>query len=200
MLSQHPAVEQAMVLFYEKRPRDYHLRACVVGRGEVAPTADDLRGFLKEHLPQYMIPSSFVFRPALPLLPNGKLDRRAQQELFEEESRDAYVEPGTELERVIADVWAEVLRLERVSTSDNFFDAGGHSLLMVKVQSMLKEALNREIAMTDLFKYPTVSSLARYLNDARPDASAQERIQSRVDRQKAALRRRREIAQEEQAP
>jgi acyl carrier protein len=200
VLVQYPGVEQAMVLVSEKAPNDYYLRACIVPNGGPAPAVDDLRAFLKEHLPQYMIPSSFVFQEALPLLPNGKLDRKVvQQETLREESRAAYIGPRTELEEVISKVWEESLRLDQVSTKDNFFDVGGHSLLMVKVQSKLKEALNREISMTDLFKYPTISSLAQYLNNGQSESASQDQIQSRAERQKEAVQRRRQLAQEEAA-
>lgn len=199
VLAQHPSVQQAMVVVHEKTPNDFHLQARVVlRRASGGLSATELRGYLREHLPQYMIPSSFVFQDALPLLPNGKLDRRAGPEALQEEPEASYIAPASELERLISKVWQEVLGLEKVSTKDNFFDLGGHSLLMVKVHSQLKELLNRELKMTDLLNYPTISSLSQFLKNGRGDDSAQDRIQSRVERQKEAAHRRGQSAQEGQ--
>ncbi|MGA9771257.1 MAG: amino acid adenylation domain-containing protein [Blastocatellia bacterium] len=124
-----------------------------------------LREYLKERLPEYMVPSSIVLLDEMPLTPSGKLDRRALP--APDQSRAAvdvaYVEPHSEIERAIASVWQEVLNISRVGTRDNFFDLGGHSLLMAQAQSKLRKIFNRDISMIDLFQYTTISALARHI-------------------------------------
>jgi hypothetical protein len=124
-----------------------------------------LQRYLRERLPEYMVPSALVVLEALPLTQNGKLDRQALP--APEQSRSGvergFVAPRSELERAIAAVWKEVLGLERVGIHDNFFDLGGHSLLMVRLHHRLREVLPRDHSLMDLFGYPTVSALAEAL-------------------------------------
>lgn len=138
-----------------------------------------LRAFLKEKLPAYMIPSAFVALDALPLTPGGKVDRRAlpSPSQLRPEPDAAYVAPRTELERTIAQIWQETLRVERVGMHDNFFDLGGHSLLLVQVHSRLCELFSPNLAIIELFEHPTVSALAKHISQqqsipstTRPDA------------------------------
>src|SRR5258707_7393144 len=119
-----------------------------------------------------MVPSAFVVLPALPLSPNGKVDVRAlpAPERVRPELEAAYAAPKSELERIIAAVWLEALAVEKVGIHDNFFDLGGHSLLLAKVHARLREVLERDLSLVDLFKNPTVSSLAAALS--RPAAPA----------------------------
>jgi acyl carrier protein len=142
------------------------LTAYLVLEEEAHPTVDELRGYLAERLPGYMIPSAFMFIERLPLNANGKLDRQslpgADASHFATDA--CYVAPVTEMERAVAELWRELLGLELVGVHDNFFDLGGHSLLMVQMQSRLQEILRREIAIIELFQYPTVSTLARHLS------------------------------------
>jgi hypothetical protein len=112
----------------------------------------------------------------LPLNANGKVDREAlpAADAFQLAFRPAYVAPQTEMERTISGLWQELLGLEKVGMDDNFFDLGGHSLLLIKMQSGLQNALQRDIAIIDLFRYPTVSLLARHLSldqQASPEVS-----------------------------
>jgi len=125
-----------------------------------------LRSFLSERLPAYMVPSDFVVLDALPMTPGGKLDRRALPEPFgvRPDLTTAYIKPGNEVEQNIAALWRELLQVDKVGVEDNFFDLGGHSLLVVQLQSRLKE-LYPELSVIDLFKYPTVKSLSNYLSD-----------------------------------
>ncbi|HEX2909581.1 MAG TPA: amino acid adenylation domain-containing protein [Chloroflexia bacterium] len=127
---------------------------------------EDLRATLKEKLPQYMIPAAFVLLDAFPLTSNGKLDRKAlpDPEKRRTEVDASFAVPQTELEKTIANVWQKALQLDQVSLNANFFDMGGHSLLMVQVHSQLRELLKREFSVVDLFKYPTISSLAQFLS------------------------------------
>jgi amino acid adenylation domain-containing protein len=172
-LLQHPAIGAAAVVVREERPGDPHMVAYVVAtNGESADSSfvlrlssliPELRAFLKERLPEYMLPSAFVPLDALPRTPNGKLDRKALPAPAARALPAADQSPQTELERTIAAIWQEVLQIETVGRAENFFDLGGHSLRMVAVQHTLQARLQREIAIVDLFRYPTISALADFL-------------------------------------
>ena len=121
-----------------------------------------LRERLKARLPEAMVPAQIVTLAALPLTPNGKVDRRALPEPVEEETVDGvgFVAPREGLEAEIARIWCEVLGRTKVGARDNFFDLGGHSLLILRVQAALQKVLGREIAVVELFEHPTVAALA----------------------------------------
>ena len=124
-----------------------------------------LRNYLRERLPEYMVPAAFVVLPELPLTPNGKLDRKAlpPPDRMRASVEGVFVAPRNELERSIAAIWQEILGLDRVSVHDNFFDLGGHSLLLLRVHTKLRERLRVEHSITDLFRFSTVSALAKSL-------------------------------------
>jgi surfactin family lipopeptide synthetase C len=165
VFKQHPSVTDVVVTVREDTPGEKRLVAYITARAGL--DASDLRNFGKEKLPQYMLPSAFVVLDSLPLTPNGKVDRKA---LPAPEKSDAgtdasYLPPQTELERTITLIWQTVLQIEHVGLNDNFFDLGGHSLLMIQVQGKLRAALKRNVSITDLFKYPNVSELVAFLSD-----------------------------------
>ncbi|HWN42523.1 MAG TPA: amino acid adenylation domain-containing protein [Thermoanaerobaculia bacterium] len=168
-LEQHPAVRAAVVIVREDTPGDQRLTAYVVG---TAPSGE-LRRHLRASLPEYMVPSAFVVLPKLPLLPNGKVDRKSlpAPETERPELAATFIAPKSRLEGVISEAWRSVLGIERVGVHDNFFDLGGHSLLMAQVHHKLRESLpddlGSRLAMVELFQYPTVAALARHL---RPEA------------------------------
>jgi acyl carrier protein len=125
---------------------------------------NDVRSELREKLPSYMVPSALVLLDALPVTANGKLDRRALPSPDGEASRiNSFVAPATEIEQTVAAIWQKVLKVERVGTEDNFFDLGGHSFLLIKVYHELQKVFNRQFEITELLKYPTISSLTGYL-------------------------------------
>jgi amino acid adenylation domain-containing protein len=164
VLALHPRVKEGFVTV-RREAEEPELVAYLVPEEGGAPTAGDVLAWLRERLPDYMVPSALVTLPALPLTANGKIDLallpapdRARPELS-----SAYSAPQSELERTITAIWQEELKVETVGIDDNFFDLGGHSLRMAKVHARLKEALDREISLIELFQYPTVSSLARHL-------------------------------------
>ena len=132
-LRQHPAVQQAVVLAREDVPGESLLVAYLVA--PAAPPASEWRRFLREKLPDYMIPSAFLLLPGLPLTPNGKLDRNARPapDRARPLAEEAFVAPRTSAEKMLAGIWAEVLGVERVGAHDNFFDLGGHSLKATRV-------------------------------------------------------------------
>ncbi|HZF07810.1 MAG TPA: amino acid adenylation domain-containing protein, partial [Thermoanaerobaculia bacterium] len=162
-------VREAAVTVREDRPGDPRLVAYLVPEeGAPAPAVPDLRRRCQEVLPAFMVPSSFVVLERLPLLPSGKLDRRSLAAVTpantaRPELSARYVAPQNQLERAVAEVWREVLDVERVGIHDNFFDLGGHSLLAVRLHGRLQEKLGRDCSVIDVFRFPTVESFARFL-------------------------------------
>ncbi len=135
----------------------------------------ELRDFLKAKLPEYMVPAAFVSLGAMPLTPNGKIDRRAlpAPASLRPELAGTYVMPQIESEKLIAAVWQDVLKLDNVGRKDNFFDLGGHSLLIVQVREKLQSILQQELSMVEMFKYPTIQALAEHLQQERQKVSSQ---------------------------
>jgi hypothetical protein len=195
-LARHPAVRQAVVMVREDVAGDARLVAYVVGAtsgvGDDGPARAELgarlRSYLLETLPDYMVPSGWLFLEALPLTPNGKVDRKALPRPEAQHAAGAYAAPETATDRAVAEVWQQVLRVERVGLHDNFFDLGGHSLLLMQVQGQLRRLLEREVPIVDLFRHPTVASLGRHLRNGdedRPEAAADETIEKlQVGRQR----------------
>jgi hypothetical protein len=128
--------------------------------------APALRQCLRERLPEYMMPSAIKFLKALPLTRSGKVDRRALmlRESPEDQPSAAYVPAATAVERLLVSMWQDVLGLERVGVNDNFFDIGGHSLLLVRLHSRLRRVVARELSVIDLFRYPTIRALVNGLS------------------------------------
>lgn len=165
-LVEHPWVRQAAVAANEISPGNKQLTAYVVLKlGRIA-SIDVLRNFLREKLPDYLIPSAFVTLNALPLTPNGKVDRRALAgaEGIHFSAKTAYTPPQTGMEQAIVEIWREALGLDKIGVNDNFFDLGGHSLLMSEVFNKLQQLMSRELSMIELFEHPTVRALAEYLS------------------------------------
>src|SRR6185436_10072031 len=155
----HPAVRDAVV--DARGPGDAkRLVAWIAPRdGTAAPDAAELRAFLRGRLPEPLLPAAFATVAALPLTPSGKVDRRALPEPAETRPENvAHAEPQSALERAIAEVYRDLLRVSRIGLHDNFFDLGGHSLLIVRAHQKLKEALGKEIPVLDLFRFPTVAA------------------------------------------
>ena len=174
ILREVAGVQETAVTLREDVAGAPRLVAYVVPAGEARPSAGELRAFLRERLPEAMVPSAFVSLAALPLSPSGKLDRRALPAPGSDrpELGTSYLAPRTEAEKTVAAIWREALRVEQVGLHDNFFDLGGHSLLMVRVQSQLCEAFGRDVSLVDLFRHPTVSSLVGFLRPVEPGAPA----------------------------
>ncbi|RPJ38734.1 MAG: amino acid adenylation domain-containing protein, partial [Planctomycetaceae bacterium] len=153
VLRQHPAVREGVVIVREDVAGDKRLVAYVVIHEGQAVLVEELRGYLRDRLPGYMVPSALVMLAALPLTPNGKVDRRALPRPGTERSEwgQAYVAPRTPVEEVLAGIWAGVLGLDRVGVYDNFFELGGHSLLGVQVIARACRTFNLDIPLTKLF-------------------------------------------------
>lgn len=195
MLAAHPGVREAVVVARKDKSGDVRLVAYLVAKTAGDLGVSELRAHLRRLLPEFMVPSSYVLLDALPLTPSGKLDRRALPEPdgLTRQTEAVYIAPRTEVEKTIVAIWQELLQLEQVGTSDNFFDLGGHSLLLVRVHSKITEALQKELSMTDLFRYPTIDSLARYLSEGQSETPVFPQVQDRARKQKEANRRRQKI-------
>jgi thioesterase domain-containing protein/acyl carrier protein len=161
VLGQHPAVREVAVLAREVAPGEKRLAAYVVGES----TTDELRGFLKDKLPEYMVPANFVLLHALPLMANGKVDRRALPALDRSgpQPERTFVAPRDDLERQLALIWEEVLDVRQVGVRDNFFELGGHSLLAVRLFALIEKRLGRKLPLTAVFQGATVEHLAAVL-------------------------------------
>jgi amino acid adenylation domain-containing protein/non-ribosomal peptide synthase protein (TIGR01720 family) len=161
VLRGHAEVKEAVVVVREEEVWEKQLMAYLVSTSEPRPTVTQLHTYLREHLPEYMVPSKFILLDELPLTPNGKIDRRALPAAgpMRPELEKSYQKPRSPVEEVLADIWAEVLKLERVGIYDNFFELGGHSLLAAQVISRVREAFQVEISLHSLFESPTVCEL-----------------------------------------
>ncbi len=166
LLRQHPAIEQSVVVQVLNSANQKNLVAYVVGEIEANnTTVSELRTFLSDQLPDYMVPSVVVLLRELPVTTNGKVDRDSLPVPEDVMSQDKeYVAPQTEIERAIAAIWTDLFRIDKIGLNDNFFDLGGNSLLIAKANNRLNTTLGRDISMIDMFKFPTVSSLAEHLS------------------------------------
>jgi amino acid adenylation domain-containing protein len=173
VLSQHPQVQQVVVIVREDHPGNKYLTAYIVSATETL-TSSELRQFLKEHLPEYMIPAAFVTLKALPLTPNGKVDRLVlpKPETINAELETAFVAPGTALEAKLAEIWCTVLHREQVGIYDNFFELGGHSLLITSVISRIREHFSIVLPLRSLFTAPTIAELSQVIIAHQLDAIA----------------------------
>ena len=171
-LQEHPQVREAVVLAREDEPGDKRLvayyTASGIGEAEAGSAgAEQLRLHLSVVLPDYMVPAAYVRMESLPLTPSGKLDRKAlpapEQEAYAVRS---YEEPVGEMETKLAEVWAEVLKLEKIGRHDNFFELGGHSLMAVRVATRLRESFKVDIPLRRMFEAPTIAQLAEVIDQA----------------------------------
>ncbi len=184
----------------EQRPRqsEKYLVAYIIPDPDLHVLAYDVRDFLYQTLPEYMVPAFYVQLKSWPLLPSGKIDRRAlpAPPITQPNQERAIVAPQTALEQTIAQVWQAILGVERVGRHDNFFDLGGHSLLMFQVCTKLNEQSGHNVSLIELFTYPTVSSLAHFLSRrdqpqrARGDDESGAGSQTGRDRLRQQFRRR----------
>ena len=186
-IARHEYVQDVIVIVKDDPLGNKSLIAYVVAKPETELTTSRLRNFLKESLPDYMIPAAFVVMDKLPLTPNGKVDKNAlpSAEDLRSQVADDYVMPQTEAERLIAIVWQEVLQLSNVGIYDNFFEIGGNSLLLVQAYSKLQNLFGSQISIVILFRYPNIHALAEHLNQSQsievPEPNRAENRKSRQD-------------------
>jgi len=189
VLNQYPGVKAAAVIVREDVPGDKYLAAYVVAEGinynlpvnEVR--SPNLRQFLQQKLPGYMVPKTLAVLESLPLTPNGKVDRAVLLKIDAEtgDRQENYVAPRTEVEEAIAQIWAKVLGKQQVSVCDNFFELGGHSLLATQLISRIRDAFKIELSVRNLFEAPTAASLAKYIETVCWAAKNQQISQPTVD-------------------
>jgi surfactin family lipopeptide synthetase C len=168
-----PGVKECAVISTNGTGEDKRLIGYVVSRQETPPSPSELRRSLENHLPEYMVPSAFTFLSKLPLTASGKLDRRALPEPdgSRPELDGKFELPRTEAEHQIAEVWREVLRINKAGAHDHFFELGGNSLLLLTVQARLQRLFCKPIPLVTLFRNPTVALLAQKLTEDKEDHS-----------------------------
>jgi len=167
-LAQHPQIRDAVVLCREDVPGDKRLAAYTVVENKESFKIKALRQYLKERLPAYMTPATFVVLDALPLTSNGKIDRDKlpEPEFQRPDSQSALASPKTETEKKIVQIWNEVLRLDAIGIHDDFFELGGHSLLAAQVINRIRGIFDLEIPLSRIFEHPTVFGLGEYIDAA----------------------------------
>jgi amino acid adenylation domain-containing protein len=169
VLLQHPAVKQALVLAREDARGEKQLVAYVVRQREPAATPEALREWLKQQLPDYMVPAALLPLAKIPLTPNGKIDRDALPTPEQAQAQShVYLAPCTPTEIAVASIWSDVLRRERISLHDNFFDLGGHSLMATQIVSRIREHFHVELAMRTLFERPTIHGVSQAVEASQP--------------------------------
>jgi thioesterase domain-containing protein/acyl carrier protein len=164
VLAGHPQVQQCVVVLHDREPGDKALVAYVAANGDQPATAE-LRSYLLEKLPDYMVPALFITLDAFPLTASGKIDRLAlPQPDFGEISVKYYQAPETPTEEIIAEIWANVLKVDQVSVGANFFEVGGHSLLATQIMVRIRERFHVDVPLRLLFEFPTVTAFSAQLD------------------------------------
>ncbi len=190
----NPDVLQAVVAMRQDDGAGRHLVAYVVPAGR-PPAEAELRQMLGQRLPDYMIPARFVIMDTLPLMANGKVDQRLLPAPESSRGRVEMVPPRSQLEREIAQVWQQLLKVDRVGVHDNFFDLGGHSLMVVEAHYRLSRLLNGEPAVMDFFRYPTVAALASFWSRKGSESHRAEGRTEHAEARRSALKRQRQLRQ-----
>jgi len=165
-LLSHPSIREVVTVAKELSDGDQRLVAYWSAKDGAITTADELRSFCRERLPDYMVPHHFVEIPALPQTPNGKIDRKALPNLLPEAQAEISVEakPESNLEETIAGIWKDVLKTPSVSVTMNFFDQGGHSLLALQLHRRLAETVHADLVLTDIFRFPTIRAICQFIS------------------------------------
>jgi acyl carrier protein len=185
VLCQHPNIQQAVVTIHEDEPDNKRLFAYIVlNPKSKIQNPKSINPFLKQKLPDYMLPSVFVSLDALPLTANGKLDRRAlpapEAQKLEEGDRNAI--PQTPLEKSIAKIWTEVLNSQEIGIHDNFFEMGGHSLLATQLASKIRKTFEVELPLSSVFEMPTIAQIEKLQGDRSQELTSVPTPVSRSDR------------------
>jgi acyl carrier protein len=161
VLSQHPSVRKAVVMAREDEPGNKRLVAYVIPSAETVQTSPILSSYLKEKLPEYMVPSAYVMLKNFPLTPNGKVNRKAlpSPDKIRPDLTATFVEPRTPIEKMLVEIWAKVLSIQQVGIYDNFFELGGHSLLVTQLLARVRKAFPIELSLGSIFEAPTVAGM-----------------------------------------
>jgi amino acid adenylation domain-containing protein len=166
VIMRHPGVQAAVVDARDVAPGDKRMVAYIAAKSDTNPTPSELRSYLCEKLPDYMVPSAYVFLDTLPLTPNGKIDhsRLPLAESYQWPADSEYVEPRNSTEKLLAKIWGESLKVDRVGIHDNFFELGGHSLLAVRLTHLVQKQFGRPVRVADIFQAPTIEQFAQLLS------------------------------------
>jgi amino acid adenylation domain-containing protein len=186
-LAAYPNVADAAVMVKEDEGGSKRLVACVVSKTDPAPPASELREYLRNIVPAHMVPAAFAFLNAMPLSPNGKVDRKSLGSVEEETLLAKFIPPEAGLEKEIAEVWCAALNREKIGRFDNFFDLGGHSLLIGQMHKRIEEVVKRKVPIVDLFRFPTISSFTRNLGQAQSQENSFTDVRERARQQRNAL-------------
>ncbi|RKZ84633.1 MAG: hypothetical protein DRR19_17430 [Candidatus Parabeggiatoa sp. nov. 1] len=167
VLAQHPLVRQAVVIVWKVQAGDKRIVAYFIPTQE-SPASDELHDFIKELLPNYMIPVAFIPLPKIPLTPNGKIDRRRlpTPSPFQIKREQQFIAPRTLVEKALAEIWADVLEHESIGIHDNFFELGGHSLLAVSLMARIGQQFGKKLPLSTLVEGPTIEKLATFLDQS----------------------------------
>lgn len=188
-LSSHDAVKACVVIAREDTPGEKRLVAYVVGEDGGEPSSAEMSGHLKQRLPEYMLPAAFVTLETLPLLPNGKIDRRALPVPTQARRATQGAAPRTQLEKLLTRLWCEILNIESVGLDDNFFELGGDSLKVARFLNRLQEELGEVVYVVAIFDAPTVAQLAAYLQQHYSDTIARLNGEVSLSREQTATKR-----------
>ncbi|WP_375494006.1 amino acid adenylation domain-containing protein [uncultured Nostoc sp.] len=192
-IAQHPDVREIVVLARQDEIGEKQLTAYIVPQYNSSYTHNKLRSFLQQRLPNYMVPSAFVMLESLPLTANGKVDRHKLPAPSRERPQleQAYIAPQTDLERLLAVILSDLLKIDRVGIDDNFFDLGATSISILQVVVRVQQELGIKLPAVKLFQYSTIGSLANYLHSNQNSQPSSDKLQNRAQRQQAARTRRR---------
>jgi amino acid adenylation domain-containing protein len=193
-LGGHPSVRDAVVVV-RAEPLSKQLVGYLVLTPGCSERPDSFRDFLRDRLPEHMIPNRFVMLATLPLTPNGKVDRRALPAPEAVAVDASFGLPQSEAERVIAEIWREFLQVDRVGLNENFFELGGDSLRMVPIHHRLEEVFEQPLSIVELFRYPTVRALAQRLTERQESAPAAASTNGSRGERRDGMRARRELRQ-----
>ena len=166
VLLRYPPIQECIVVVNDSLGEEKRLIAYVVLHAGNAFSSEEIRAYLHQHLPDYMLPANILPLEQMPLGPNGKIDRKElpDPESVRQQAENALALPSTASERIITAIWQECLHIEKIGCNENFFELGAHSLHVVQIIQKIQEHFQREIALTDLFQYPTVQAFASYLD------------------------------------
>lgn len=193
ILNNFNGISQAVVVINQRKKDDQRLIAYIVCESNIDVSILKVRDYLKTKLPEYMIPHFFMKLKSLPISPNGKLDRKSLPIPRDRQVEHSYRKPRDHIEKRISEIWKSLLDIEKVGIQDTFFELGGHSLLLMKMLHNINTVLNVQLSIVDLFKYPTIQSLANFLKQSRPEKLCLDHIADRAQKRRQVLRNQKEF-------
>lgn len=195
-LQRHSDIQKALVIIKEEDKHEKVISAFIQTKSGQDIELNGLRNWLRDRLPEYMVPTRYLYLEEFPIGVNGKVDiqKLMNSQSYFNSSNEILEEAGTLIEQKIAEIWKEALSIEKVGINQNFFDIGGHSLMLISLMLRIKNEIYSEIKIVDLFKYPTIASLSNFLDNEHKDQfSETNSILERVAKQKAMIKKRHEF-------